>query len=154
MEVPRLGSNSSYSCQPTPQPQQWQIWAMSATYTIADGNARSLTHWGRPGIEPTSSWVLTGLLDHWVTKGTPSESSFAGYPPLKFSRAWWLIQNFLFLSLLTTVLSFINHLHKEEKLTFNTHLFGYFIKLWVNIWPKLVPRVLSIWLFPLDFLLY
>ena len=28
------------------------------TYTIADGNTRSLTHWARPGIEPVSSWIL------------------------------------------------------------------------------------------------
>ena len=30
---------------------------MSATYTTAHGNARSLTHLGRPGIEPASSWM-------------------------------------------------------------------------------------------------
>ena len=28
----------------TPQPQQYQIQAMSLTYTTAHGNARSLTH--------------------------------------------------------------------------------------------------------------
>ena len=28
------------------------------TYTIAHGNAEYLTHWARPGIEPTSSWIL------------------------------------------------------------------------------------------------
>ena len=37
MEVPRLGWN--WSC-------------------AAHDNARSLTHWARPGIEPTSSWML------------------------------------------------------------------------------------------------
>ena len=30
---------------------------MSLTYTTAHGNARSLTHWVRPGIEPTSAWT-------------------------------------------------------------------------------------------------
>ena len=35
---------------------------MSATYTTAHGNARSLTHLGSPGIEPMSSWVLVGLI--------------------------------------------------------------------------------------------
>ena len=48
----------SYSCHPTPQPQQCGIWAPSATYTTAHGNAGSLTHWARPGIEPASSWML------------------------------------------------------------------------------------------------
>ena len=32
--------------------------ATSTTYTTAHGNARSLTHWARPGIEPTTSWFL------------------------------------------------------------------------------------------------
>ena len=44
MEVPRLGSNRSYSCQPTPQLQQRAIQAESVTYTAAHGNAGSLTH--------------------------------------------------------------------------------------------------------------
>ena len=36
--------NCSCSCRPTPQPQQHQIQAVSATYTTAHSNARSLTH--------------------------------------------------------------------------------------------------------------
>ena len=43
-----------------PQPQQCQIWASSATHTIAHhslvcNNNRSLTHWARPGMEPETS---------------------------------------------------------------------------------------------------
>ena len=30
-------------------------------YAAAHGNARSLTHWVRPGIKPASSWILVGL---------------------------------------------------------------------------------------------
>ena len=41
-----------------PQPQQHGIQATSTTYTTACGNAGSLTHWARPGIEPASLWVL------------------------------------------------------------------------------------------------
>ena len=37
MEVPRLGVQWSYSCQPTPRPQQCQIRAASATYTTGPG---------------------------------------------------------------------------------------------------------------------
>ena len=47
MEVPRLGVKS-----------ELQLPA----YTTAHGNAESLTHWARPGIEPTSSWVLVGFV--------------------------------------------------------------------------------------------
>ena len=41
---PGQGSNRSYSCRPTPQPQQRQIRATSATCTTAHGNTKSLTH--------------------------------------------------------------------------------------------------------------
>ena len=45
-----------------PQPQQCQIWAISATYTAAHNNTRTLTHWARPGIKPGSSWILVGFV--------------------------------------------------------------------------------------------
>ena len=31
-------------------------------YTAAHGNARSLTHWAKPGTEPESSWILVGFI--------------------------------------------------------------------------------------------
>ena len=62
MEVPRQGSNQSYSCRPMPQPQQHQIRAVSVTYTTAHGSARSLTHWTRSGIEPSTSRFLVGFI--------------------------------------------------------------------------------------------
>ena len=49
------GSKWSCNCQPTPQPPQLWIWATSLTYTTVCGNARTLTHWAMPGMEPTSS---------------------------------------------------------------------------------------------------
>ena len=54
--LPSQGLNRSCSCQP--QPQQHRIWATPVTYTTLHGNSRSLTHWARPGTEPTSSWIL------------------------------------------------------------------------------------------------
>ena len=66
MELPRLGSNQSFRCQPIPQPQpppqQCQIQAASMTYTTAYGNTGSSTHWARPGIKPTSSLMLVGFV--------------------------------------------------------------------------------------------
>ena len=53
-----------------PQTPPHQIWAATATYTIGHGNARALTHWAGPGIEPASSWILVGL----VTTGPQWES--------------------------------------------------------------------------------
>ena len=52
----------SYCFWPTSEPQQRQIWAMSATYTTVHGNARSLTHWARPGIKPATSWFLVRFI--------------------------------------------------------------------------------------------
>ena len=46
---PGWGLNQRYSCRPTLPPQQHRIWAASVTYTTACNNARSLTHWARPG---------------------------------------------------------------------------------------------------------
>ena len=45
-----------------PQSQQHRIWAESVTYTTAHSNARSLTHWVRPGIEPSTSWFLVSFV--------------------------------------------------------------------------------------------
>ena len=56
--------------------QQCQIWATSVTYTTASGNAESLTHWVRPGVEPASSWILVGFLTCWARVGTPRLCSF------------------------------------------------------------------------------
>ena len=66
MEVPRPGVQS----------QQLGIRAESATYTTDHGNARSLTHWSRPGIEPAASWFLVGFINHWAMTGTPSYRYF------------------------------------------------------------------------------
>ena len=44
MEVPRLGVQLELQLRPLPQPQQYWIQAISATYTTAYSNARSLTH--------------------------------------------------------------------------------------------------------------
>ena len=58
-----------------PQPQQRQIQTTSATYTKACNNARSLSHWARPGIKLASlrSWrrVLNSL-SHSGTCGRKS----------------------------------------------------------------------------------
>ena len=40
-------------------------------YTTAHSNVGSLTHWARPGIEPTSLWMLVRFANHWDTTGTP-----------------------------------------------------------------------------------
>ena len=55
-------TRESYSCRPILQPEQLRIQAAFVTYTTVHSNARSLTHWARPGIKPTSSWMLAGFI--------------------------------------------------------------------------------------------
>ena len=75
-EVPRLGVELEPHLRPTPQPRQHGIQAASLTYTAARGNARSLTHWARPAIESTSSWIIVGFLTRWTITGTPTLTYF------------------------------------------------------------------------------
>ena len=44
---------------------------MSATYIIAHGNVRSLTHWARPGIESSSSWFPVGFVTTELQRELP-----------------------------------------------------------------------------------
>ena len=39
-----------------------RIRAASVIYTTAHGNDWSLTHWVRPGIKPSSLWILVGFI--------------------------------------------------------------------------------------------
>ena len=59
MEVPRLGVELELPAYATAT--EMGIWAASATYTSAQGNAGFLTHWVGSGIEPGSLWILVGL---------------------------------------------------------------------------------------------
>ena len=43
---------------------------MSETYITTHSNARSPTYQARPGIEPTSSWILVRFVTCWASMGT------------------------------------------------------------------------------------
>ena len=66
MEVPRLGVESSHSCQPAPQTQHHQIQATPVAYTVAytaaHSNTESFNPLNRPGIEHASSWILVRVI--------------------------------------------------------------------------------------------
>ena len=82
---------------PTPQPLQLGIQALPATNTTVHGNAGSLTHWWRPGIEPKTSWFLVRFINHWATTGTPvyrfnitSKITEALRPHTDLWPPWWI----------------------------------------------------------------
>ena len=82
MEVPRPGVESELQLPPyttsTATQDPSHIWDL----TIAHGHAGSLTHWVRPGIEPTSSWILV----RFVT-AEPQWECPKGYPHQPFIRS-------------------------------------------------------------------
>ena len=47
-----------------------QIGAIAAGLFHSHSNVRPLTHWARPGIEPTYSWILVRFVNCWATEGT------------------------------------------------------------------------------------
>ena len=46
---------------------------LQAILMYAHGNAGSLTHWARPGIKLSSSWMLVRFVNRWATTGTPTK---------------------------------------------------------------------------------
>ena len=51
---------------------------MSTTYTTAHGNARSLTHRARPGIEPEFLWTLVGFITAEPQQELPKSLAIIG----------------------------------------------------------------------------
>ena len=82
MEVPRPGvelelqlpAYTRVKSEPHPPVYTTAIWATSVTYTTVCVNDRSLTHWVRPGIKSSSSWILVRFLTCWTTMGTPKSN--------------------------------------------------------------------------------
>ena len=52
-----LKAESDWSCSCCPMLQPCKTLDMSSTYTTANGNVGSLTHWARAGIKPVVSWL-------------------------------------------------------------------------------------------------
>ena len=63
----------------------------SLAYTIAQDNAGSLTHWARPGMEPSSSWMLVGFVNCWATTGTPTVEHFLKVKERVQRKRIWLV---------------------------------------------------------------
>ena len=87
--------------------QQCQIWAV--IYTTACSNIRSLTHWWRPGIKPTSSGILFGFLNRNSIFMVILKSFYANYNIWITSvfASGFLILDYIIIYLLTYVLFLI-----------------------------------------------
>ena len=74
---------------------------MSATHTMAHGNARSLIRWARLGIAPASSSILVGSPNSWAMKGTPKFFLFDSFVALSdvfqvFNMFWKILIKFIY----------------------------------------------------------
>ena len=92
------GSNWSWSC--CCQPTQCRIWGMPLTHITVLGNARYLSRWLRPGIQPASPWILVRFLTaapwwelpRWASSRKLSQECFqAGQPSSAPPQGctWW-----------------------------------------------------------------
>ena len=82
MDIPKLGVKSELQLPATTTATAILDSSPSSTYTAAQGNAGSLTHWARPGIELTSLWILVGF----ISAASPRELPVA---TLKSILYWW-----------------------------------------------------------------
>ena len=67
MDVPKLGVELelqllAYTTAMATSVTYTTAMATSVTYTTAPGNAGSLTHWARTGIEPATSWFVVRFI--------------------------------------------------------------------------------------------
>ena len=67
------------------------VGSESSLWPTAHGNARPLTHWTRSGMEPTSSWILVGLVNCWAMTGTFSFYIFNLFPQLSRHLQSWTV---------------------------------------------------------------
>ena len=76
MEVPRLDTELELEllAYATSTATRSTSTALSVIYIAAYCDARS--YWGRPGIQPISSWILVRFLTHWATMGSLNELLF------------------------------------------------------------------------------
>ena len=80
----RIGAAAAGLHTPQPQPGQYWILAASVTYAAACSNTGSLTHWRRPGIKPTSSWILCWALNPLCHSGNALIFFFSSLEVYKF----------------------------------------------------------------------
>ena len=96
-------------CWPMPEPQQCQTQATSATYTTGNGNTGSLTYWARPGIEPTTSWLLVRSISAVPRWKLWYVEYLYVYEQNKIGL-WWLLYNYTCNKIHWVKKSFIKHL--------------------------------------------
>ena len=70
MEVPRLEVETELQLQAYATATAMADLSLICDLHHSSHNAASLTHWARPGIEPTCSWTQVRFLTHWATMGT------------------------------------------------------------------------------------
>ena len=115
MEVSRLGVQSELQLPAYATATAMQIRAVSVTYTTAHGNARSSTHRVRPGMEPTSSWILVGF----ITVAPQREFPQLGFKPKQSDSKAETLTALLVLTITTAILIYANANPRGKSLSFS-----------------------------------
>ena len=117
-DLPPHVDSSSSSSSSVPQPQQFQIWTVSTTYTTAHDNAGSLKPPSEARVSSTFSWILVGFLTCWATAESPIDSSILGISKLwKLHPSIMCIYLFMLFSWLIRQLE-IKHIFAKHYWTF------------------------------------
>ena len=76
MEVPRLGIKSATAASlhhsHSNSGSKLRLWPTPQLMATLDPQP----NWARPGIKPTTSWLLVRFVNHWAMTGTPALSTF------------------------------------------------------------------------------
>ena len=143
--------NRSFCCWPTPQPQQRGIRAVSVTYTIAHGSTEPLTHWVRPGIRPTSLWILVRFVTtepQWELKSVLSNEIH-----WENLSKFWLIVDTVWLGYVSTLAGFNIKMDWNKSTLFgrnflSPYFFGYVGRLDNFLQRYSSPNPWNLWLLP------
>ena len=104
---------------------------MSATYTTAHGNAGSLTHCWRPGMEPASSWITSWVLNR-LSHGRNSESF-----NLKFLFPSFYLKFLTCLSgRVSSILGFADSYLQYQVTCSSPSVYKLVVQLWFNFWME------------------
>ena len=75
---------------------------------------RSLTHWVRPRIEHTSSWIIIGFVNYWATMGNPQSNISLIHLFSQRISSWYLLHFPFFLYqvfMVPSSLEYLEHIY-------------------------------------------
>ena len=136
MEVPRLRVKWELQPQAYITATEMPIRTVSETYTTSHGSAGSLTHWGRPGIEPHNLMVTSQIYFRCATGEIPVVIFFT-FPHLT-SQTFYDYWHNLPLLLPLGIVFILFPEHQTDSLTFPLSMSFFLFLVVSSLLPKLL----------------